>query len=127
MSLFNDLFAPIERHPRRVLICIGLLFVVLYVSSHTFFPRAHGRIVNGDAIQYYAYLRSLAIDGDLDFTNDYQILYGTHDTSSSDTATGRPPNIYSIGPALLWSPFFLQWESSRFSFVSSASMYRWTD
>ena len=55
---------------------LGVVFAAAYLSAVTLFPRApHGRIVDGDTIQYYAYLRSLAIDHDLDFSNDYQLLY----------------------------------------------------
>ena len=64
----------LEAHPGRTIVSVGLLFAVLYMSSHVMFPREHGRIVNGDAIQYYAHLRSLAIDGDLDFSNDYSLI-----------------------------------------------------
>jgi len=105
----------LEHAPGRVLTLIGVVFAVAYVSTITLAPRAHGRILNGDSIQYYAYLRSLAIDHDLDFTNDYQLLYrptadgatGSSVWLTSKTSTGRATNLMSIGPALLWSPFFL--------------------
>ena len=51
LSPFFDL---LERHPGRVFWCVGLAFVALYVSSHALFPREGGRIINGDAVQYYA-------------------------------------------------------------------------
>lgn len=105
----------LDRHPTRVIASIGLLFATAYVSALTLTPRTRGRLVDGDAIQYYAYLRSMAIDGDLDFTNDYQLLYAPASREaaasnvwlSSTTPTGRRPNQMSIGPALLWAPFFL--------------------
>ena len=71
LSPFVDL---LERHPGRVFCCVGVAFVALYVSSHTLFPREGGRIIKGDAVQYYAYLRSWVVDGDLDFQNDYRLL-----------------------------------------------------
>ena len=106
---------PFERHPGRVIASIGVVFATAYLSAVTLVPRTHGRIVDGDTIQYYAYLRSLAIDRDLDFDNDYRLLYGStggnHATDSvwltSTTPTGRRPNLMSIGPAVLWAPFFL--------------------
>ena len=105
---------PFEQHPGRVFAAIGLVFAVAYVTALTAFPRGHGRVLDGDAIQYYAYLRSIVVDGDVDFTNDYRLLYTpTGDTSADNvwlttkTATGRPPNMMSVGPALLWSPAFL--------------------
>jgi hypothetical protein len=105
---------PLERHPGRVLTVVGLVCAVAYVTSLTAFPRGPGRIINGDAIQYYAYLRSLVIDRDVDFTNDYRLLYAPTDGEAGEnvwltsrTETGRPPNMMSIGPALLWAPAFL--------------------
>lgn len=103
-----------ERRPGRTIACIGLAFAVAYLLALTMVPRASGRILNGDAVQYYAYLRSLAIDGDLDFTNEYLRLYTSgSDTAatgnvwiSSSTPVGRRTNQMSIGPAILWSPFF---------------------
>ena len=86
------------------------------LSSLTIFPRAHGRIITGDTIQYYAYLRSIVIDGDVDFTNDYRLLYAPSDNAdgtannvwlTSRTPTGRATNLMSIGPAILWAPAFL--------------------
>jgi hypothetical protein len=56
-----------------------------------------------DAPGYYVYLRSMAIDHDLDFADEWR-KWGFPDLAV--TATGRRPNLYSIGPALLWSPFF---------------------
>lgn len=103
-----------DRHPGRVLAGIGVLFAVAYVSALTLFPRTHGRLLDGDTIQYYAYLRSLVIDHDVDFTNDYQLLYAPADAAQPDniwltsrTRLGRPTNLMSIGPALLWAPFFI--------------------
>jgi hypothetical protein len=106
---------PLERHPGRVLATVGVMFAAAYLIAQTAFPRAHGRIIDGDAVQYYVYLRSLVFDADLDFANDYRLLYPSagRDGSTeniwltSKTPTGRPPNLMSIGPALLWSPLFL--------------------
>jgi len=113
----------LEQHPGRVFAAIGLVFAAAYVTALTAFPRAHGRVLDGDAIQYYAYLRSIVIDGDVDFTNDYRLLYTPTGDAAADnvwltskTAIGRPPNLMSIGPALLWSPPFLV----TYGFVSLA-------
>jgi hypothetical protein len=105
----------IERRPAWTFLAVGLLFAVTYVAVLGFFPRSHGRILDGDAIQYYAYLRSLVLDGDVDFGNDYQLLYRPADADAARdnvwlrevSAAGRPTNLMSIGPALLWAPVFL--------------------
>ncbi|MGH9332965.1 MAG: hypothetical protein ACRD21_04360 [Vicinamibacteria bacterium] len=62
--------------------------------------------VASDGIFYYAPLRSLAIDFDLDFENEYRVL-GAEPGYFHPTTTGRLPNNYSIGPAFLWAPWFL--------------------
>ena len=76
----------------------------------TLFPRAHGRVIDGDGIQYYAYVRSMVFDADFNFVNDYQLLYGSEDGgvwTTTRTSTGHAINLMSIGPALLWLPAFL--------------------
>jgi hypothetical protein len=62
--------------------------------------------VASDGIFYFAPLRSLVIDFDLDFENEYRVL-GAEPGYFQRTATGRLPNHYSIGPALLWLPAYL--------------------
>ena len=62
--------------------------------------------VASDGIFYYAPLHSVIVDGDLDFENEYRVL-GARPGYFQRTETGRLPNNYSIGPALLWTPFFL--------------------
>ena len=115
MKGLTRLITSVERRPARTFAAIGLLFAALYTSTHAFFPRAHGRVVNGDAIQYYVYLQSLAVDGDLDFANEYRALYGGDDATenvwlTTTTPIGRSPNVMSVGPAILWAPaFFVVW------------------
>ncbi len=69
-------------------------------------PRADGQLIGSDGVGYYVYVRSWVIDHDLDFTNEY--TYYRHAFADlGKTPTSRPANIYSVGPALLWLPFFL--------------------
>jgi len=76
------------------------------------FPLALGALylqpqrVASDGIFYFAPLRSLLVDFDLDFENEYRVL-GAEPGYFQRTATGRLPNNYSIGPALLWLPAYL--------------------
>jgi len=56
-----------------------------------------------DAPGYYVYLRSAAVDHDLDFANEWD-RWGFPPLPV--TPTGRRPNLYSVGPALAWAPFF---------------------
>lgn len=75
--------------------------------------------VESDGIYYYHFVVSLVLDGDLDFTNDYQrVPLDTRTEQNLDldpyrflqlphSLTGKPRNIYPIGPALLWLPFLV--------------------
>lgn len=65
-----------------------------------------------DPVCYYVYLRSLVHDGDLDFTNDYDLFRQPDGTLNRnfqriDPVTGRPDNNYTIGLPLLVAPFYL--------------------
>ena len=90
------------------------LLVVLFALT---LPLVTVRVRGADEIEYFSYLRSLAFDRDLDFTNEYtsfverdpQGLAGFRETflDRREPATGRPINFASLGPAVLWSPFYL--------------------
>lgn len=59
--------------------------------------------INGDGVAYYAYLRSIAEDGDLQFANEYAGRW-VQAYVATPTVTGHTPNQWSIGPGILWSP-----------------------
>jgi hypothetical protein len=73
--------------------------------------------VRGDGVGYYAYARAPLIEHDLDFTHDYQSANGSFRESRCDengqpraefrTRTGHLDNHFTVGPAMLWSPFLL--------------------
>ena len=71
------------------------------------------RIAGVDPVGYYAYARSLIFDGDLQFANEYRALNAgatftegfLMNPDGPRTATGHLPNLFSIGPGLLWTPF----------------------
>jgi hypothetical protein len=67
-------------------------------------------LIAGDGIGYYAWLRSAAIDGDLDFRNDYTLLYPPNPLPpemSRRTPRGLVPNKFSVGLAIVELPGFL--------------------
>lgn len=86
---------PVRRSVRAYLVVLALAVLITGVIQPTF---------GADSPGYYSYLRSLAFDRDLDFANEYEALGGTR--RLTPTATGRMPNPYSIGPAIVWMPFF---------------------
>jgi hypothetical protein len=73
--------------------------------------------VHGDGVGYYAYARALLIQGDLRFEQDWlranegfsQARRGAGGGLQADqyTETGHVSNIFTIGPAILWSPFLV--------------------
>jgi hypothetical protein len=66
-----------------------------------------GARLQSDGFYYYAYLRSLWFDGDVDFTNDYRILgLGEKAHLFRPTPTGHAQSAWTIGPAIVWTPFF---------------------
>ena len=66
-----------------------------------------GARLQSDGFYYYAYLRSLAFDRDVNFMNDYRML-GLGDKSYlfQPTRTGHAESAWTIGPAFVWAPFF---------------------
>lgn len=109
--MIERLAAVPERHPGRTLAAIGLLFALAYGTSLVFFPK--GRVVVGDAVHYYVYLRSAVFDGDLQFQNDYMGLYGITEKTDGTAwifdplPTGYIRNLMPIGPAIVWAPLYL--------------------
>src|SRR5260221_10264917 len=73
--------------------------------------------VRGDGVGYYAYARAPLIEHDLDFTRDYQMANDSFREARCDengqpkkefrTRTGHLDNHFTVGPAILWSPFLL--------------------
>jgi len=89
-----------------------LVLLLLLLPTLVQFQLAGGRI-NGDGVMYYVYVRSLLKDHDLDFTNEYT-HYGliTRGDLSVPTKTGLRRSIFSIGPAVVWTPFFIVGEAA---------------
>lgn len=89
-----------------------LLLIIIFLLS---IPAITPRIYSTDEIQYFVYLRSAWMDGDLNFENEYQHFAAKSPEAYQGfvkaflvrrTATGRPPNFAPIGCSILWSPFF---------------------
>lgn len=73
--------------------------------------------MRGDGVGYYAFLRAPLIQHNLDFLPDYQHANESFRENRLDasgqaqpefrTRTGHLDNHFTVGPAILWSPFFL--------------------
>lgn len=89
------------------------LLLVLFLLSLPFL----NPWVRGDGVGYYAFARAPLIEHSLDFTKDYQHAnesfraprldeYG-EPKSAFRTPTGHLDNHFTVGPAILWTPFLL--------------------
>jgi len=90
-----------------ILFFIFFAFLVLFLFVRMFLS---GYIIGSDALGYYAHLRSILIDGDLQYANeflDYNPFGHAVPNPYRLTVTDHTPNPYYIGPASLWAPFFL--------------------
>jgi hypothetical protein len=73
--------------------------------------------VRGDGVGYYAFARAPLIEHSLDFQHDYQSANASFRDARLDengvpksifrTATGHLDNHFTVGPAILWTPFLL--------------------
>gem|GEM_PF-2142143 len=113
------------------LICF-LLFAPLGVFSDRVDPFEHSGFFSLTTIDaaddqgYYSYLRSLMFDGDIDFYNENNYAYNLFFTQ-----TGYTLNLWPVGPAVLWTPFFLaaqgcQWVLQGLGWSTDAQGYGWS-
>lgn len=85
--------------PNIAIVLIAAIYVLGFFS-HAFFLK---KTVYGDGIFYYSWLRSIVVDHDLNFANEYKYSHATQPV----TLSGTYGNKYSIGPALLWAPLYM--------------------
>ncbi len=66
--------------------------------------------IRSDGNEYYAYLRSIAVDHDLHFDDEYAHGEDTFQELLSgelgQLPTGYRRNLASVGPAMMWAPFY---------------------
>ncbi len=93
--------------PGRGRVVTASVFAALFAAGVAVQWQFNARL-QSDAFYTFAYIRSIAFDGDVDFTNDYPLL-GLHDKAylwQPPTATGYAHSSWAIGPAIVWAPFF---------------------
>lgn len=101
----------VSHYPERLLVSLSVLCLFAFLFTIPL-PRIDNQLVGSDGVYYYAYLPSLLLDGDLDFTDEYLyfLAYAPDEAEriiNNPTPKGVPPNQWPIGPAILWTPFFL--------------------
>lgn len=65
--------------------------------------------ISSDGVGYYAYIRSFGIDGDLQFINEFDKTLSPLPSIATFpiyAPTGYMINAWSVGPALIWAPFW---------------------
>jgi hypothetical protein len=83
-----------------------LAFALLFATGVAFQLQLNARL-QSDGFYYFAYLRSMAFDRDVDFTNDYRLLgLGDKTNLFQPTRTGHAQSAWTVGPAIVWAPFF---------------------
>lgn len=108
-TVYNcDLINP-RQYNRRLEWCLFFLFLLTAPLLNPW--------VRGDGVGYYAYARAPLIEHSLNFTHDYQKANDSFRLERLDeegnpkpiffTVTGHLDNHFTVGPALLWSPFLL--------------------
>lgn len=108
---------------RLALLCLALALA----------PLTTLRLYAADEIQYFAYLRSLVFDRDLDFVNEYR-WFADRDPAEYEgfaktflepkTPAGRAPNNAPIGSAILWAPFYVVTVATESVLAPSATVPR---
>jgi hypothetical protein len=80
-----------------------LVFAAVLALAYGIGALGHPEVLRADFAGYYVYLRSSVFDHDLDFANEWS-QWGYPELPL--TSTGRRYSQYTVGPTLLWSPFF---------------------
>jgi hypothetical protein len=84
----------------------GLILAALFTVGLALQLQLGARL-QSDGFYYFSYLRSLAFDRDVNFMNDYRLLgLGDKTYLFQPTRTGHAESAWTIGPAIVWSPFF---------------------
>ena len=115
-----------SENPGKTLIAVSVALAIVHFAG-LFARGERPRLVRGDAVHYYVYVRSAVFDRDLDFENDYKGLYRLDFTQTTPppgfvwaferTPTGRVRNYMAVGTPLWWSPLYL---------MASAGVYVWS-
>ncbi|HET7291207.1 MAG TPA: hypothetical protein VFM88_02170 [Vicinamibacteria bacterium] len=96
-----------DREDAKLLRDPGLRVLLLALALLAGILLSHEHRITSDGIDHYVYLRSLAVDRDLDLANDYAFVAPRGESDARLTPLGRTGNAHPVGPAIAWAPFFL--------------------
>ena len=104
----------LDRESKIRKVYLGLLLfsllVAMFVIGASLLSGDSAKLIVSDGSGYYAWIRSLFIDGDFNFANDFpELYYPTAPPFATDrlTPNGLVPNKYPIGLAIVEVPGFL--------------------
>ncbi|MBI5620574.1 glycosyltransferase family 39 protein, partial [Candidatus Gottesmanbacteria bacterium] len=83
-----------------IILFITIIYTVLFFSHALFLQKT----VYGDGIFYYSWVRSIVVDRDIDFTNDYARFGVTAPVTPIKVLGNKHP----IGAPLFWFPWYAQ-------------------
>lgn len=97
--------SKMQRRPYLLFIAIFLVqWLLLFSAEHP----------EWDGVFYYAYARSIVMDGDLQLANDIELSYSVTSERFAKkafhtikTTTGYLDNPFPVGPAIVWMPWLL--------------------
>jgi hypothetical protein len=98
------------RWPARWVFGAGLVYTAVSLVLYGVSPTS--QMPGSDGHYSWVYARSLAYDGDLDFSNDYAVC-GDPFGIGWTTPAQRPANFFYFGPAVFWTP--LAWILKHFA------------
>jgi hypothetical protein len=91
---------PLLRDPGLIVLALALAALTATLFSHDY-------RITSDGVDHYVYLRSLAVDHDLNLANDYAVVSPRGEAATETTPLGRTGNAHPVGPAIAWAPFYL--------------------
>lgn len=83
---------------------IFLTIVIVYLFGFLGHTLLLKKTVYGDGIFYFSWVKSMVVDHDANFTNEYNSFHANQPMTSGNV----PGNKYTLGPALLWLPGYIQ-------------------
>ena len=107
LSTFLSSWQLSDRDRRRLLAALTAVVCLSHVVGILMTSGLNGRMIQGDANGYFAYLPSVVLDGDLDLRNQFERLRperGDRPFGGTDSDAANP---FSVGSAILWLPGYL--------------------
>ena len=84
---------------------VALALCALFVAGLAAQQRLGARL-QSDGFFYFAFLRSIVNDRDVNLANDYGLIGIGGEAIMTPTSTGYAQTAWSVGPAIAWMPFY---------------------